>query len=103
MYREFDIGTAKPSAAERAQAPHHLFDFVDPTQEITAGEYARQARQLIGDISARARLPVVVGGTGLYLRALLEGLFAGPQRSEELRERLRQQLAERGSRYLHRI
>src|SRR4051812_5104486 len=65
MYREFDIGTAKPSAAERAKVPHHLFDFVDPTQEMTAGDYARQARQVIAEISARDHLPIVVGGTGL--------------------------------------
>ena len=103
MYREFDIGTAKPSRGERAQAPHHLFDFVEPTQEVTAGEYARQARRVLAEISSRQRLPIVVGGTGLYLRALLEGLFAGPQRSEELRERLRARVGERGSDYLHRI
>ncbi|HTS06886.1 MAG TPA: tRNA (adenosine(37)-N6)-dimethylallyltransferase MiaA [Candidatus Eisenbacteria bacterium] len=103
MYREFDIGTAKPSSEERARVPHHLLDFVDPTQEMTAGEYARRARKVIDEINARARLPVVVGGTGLYLRALLEGLFAGPQGSEALRERLRERVAERGSGYLHRI
>lgn len=103
MYREFEIGTAKPSAAERARAPHHLFDFVDPAGYITAGEYARRARLVLGEISSRGHLPIVVGGTGLYLRALLEGLFPGPQRSEELRERLREQSAEHGSSYLHRI
>ena len=103
MYRELDIGTAKPSPEERARVPHHLFDFVDPAEEMTAGEYARQAREVIGEINARARLPIVVGGTGLYLRALLEGLFTGPQRSDELRERLRERTAERGSGYLHRI
>jgi len=103
MYREFDIGTAKPNAAELARAPHHLFSFVDPRQEITAGEYARQARQVLEEIKVRGHLPIVVGGTGLYLRALLEGLFPGPQRSEELRERLRERSAGRGSGYLHRI
>jgi tRNA dimethylallyltransferase len=103
MYREFDIGTAKPTRAERAQAPHHLFDFVDPTQDVTAGEYSRQARQVLAEINSRHHLPVVVGGTGLYLRALLEGLFPGPQRSEELRERLRQRAARRSPGYLHRI
>jgi len=103
MYREFDIGTAKPSAAERARAPHHLLDFVDPTQDMTAGEYARQARLVLGEITARHHMPIVVGGTGLYLRALLEGLFPGPQRSEELRERLRERAADHGSKYLHRI
>jgi tRNA dimethylallyltransferase len=103
MCREFDIGTAKPTLSQREQVPHHLFDFVDPTQEITAGEYARRARQQLSEIGARGRLPIVVGGTGLYLRALLEGLFAGPQRSEELRERLRARVVERGSDYLHKI
>lgn len=103
MYREFDIGTAKPSLAERVQAPHHLVDYIDPTREVTAGEYAREAREVLAAIKARGHLPIVVGGTGLYLRALLEGLFAGPQRSEELRERLRAKAADRGSEYLHRI
>lgn len=103
MYREFDIGTAKPSPTERAQVPHHLFDCVEPTQEMTAGEYARQARQVLAEIRARDHLPIVVGGTGLYLRALLDGLFPGPQRSEELRERLRDLASSRGSGYLHRI
>jgi tRNA dimethylallyltransferase len=103
MYREFDIGTAKPSATERARAPHHLFDVVDPKEEMTAGEYARRARQVLAEIKWRNHLPIVVGGTGLYLRALLEGFFPGPQRSEELRERLRKSAAKRGPGYLHRI
>jgi tRNA dimethylallyltransferase len=103
MYREFDIGTAKPSASERARAPHHLFDCVDPRQYMTAGEYARQARQVLAEIDSRHHLPIVVGGTGLYLRALLEGLFPGPRRSEELRERLRETAASRGSDHLHGI
>jgi len=103
MYREFEIGTAKPTLAERARVPHHLLDFVDPCGFITAGEYARQAREVLQQIKARGALPIVVGGTGLYLRALLEGLFAGPQRSEELRGRLREQAEEKGPGYLHRI
>jgi tRNA dimethylallyltransferase len=103
VYRDFEVGTAKPSTAERARAPHHLFDIADPTEEMTAGEYARRARAVLAEIAARGRLPIVVGGTGLYLRALLEGLFAGPQRSEELRERLRARVSERGSAYLHKI
>ncbi len=103
MYREFDIGTAKPSASERERAPHHLFDVFDPTQEVTAGEYARQARQVLLEIRRRGHLPIVVGGTGLYLRALLEGLFPGPQRSEDLRERLRERASSRGSGHLHHI
>lgn len=103
MYREFDIGTAKPTASELARAPHHLLDCVAPTGHITAGEYARQARQVLKEIKARGHLPILVGGTGLYLRALLEGLFPGPQRSEELRVRLRDRVESRGSSYLHRI
>jgi tRNA dimethylallyltransferase len=103
MYREFEIGTAKPTPGERARAPHHLLDFVEPTTYITAGQYARQAREVLQQIKSRGALPIVVGGTGLYLRALLEGLFAGPQRSEELRQRLRERAGEKGSAYLHRI
>jgi tRNA dimethylallyltransferase len=103
MYREFDIGTAKPTAAERGRVPHHLLDSIAPTSPITAGEYTRQARQVLTEIKARGHLPILVGGTGLYLRALLEGLFPGPQRSEELRERLRERAENRGPSYLHRI
>jgi tRNA dimethylallyltransferase len=101
MYREFDIGTAKPTPSDRARAPHHLLDCVEATRHVTAGEYARQARQVLDEIKRRGHLPIVVGGTGLYLRALLEGLFPGPQRSEELRERLRQLAKNRGSSHLH--
>jgi len=91
------------SLAERARVPHHLVDVVDPLQDVTAGEYARQARAVLTEIKSRNHLPIVVGGTGLYLRALLEGLFPGPQRSQELRERLRELATSRGSEYLHRI
>ena len=103
MYREFDVGTAKPTASEVARAPHHLLNCVASTSHVTAGEYARQARQVLDEIKARGNLPILVGGTGLYLRALLEGLFPGPQRSEELRKRLRDRAENRGSSYLHRI
>ena len=103
MYREFDIGTAKPTASERARVPHHLLDCVAPTGHITAGEYARQATLALEQVKARGHMPILVGGTGLYLRALLEGLSPGPQRSEELRRRLRERAASRGSDYLHRI
>ena len=103
MYREFEIGTATPSAEERARVPHHLFDVIPPDSYMTAGEYARQGRQVLNEIKDRGHLPVVVGGTGLYLRALLEGLFPGPQRSEELRARLREAAERRGPGYLHRI
>lgn len=103
MYREFDIGTAKPTAAERARVPHHLFDCVEPNEFVTAGEYARRARTVLEEIKARNHVPIVVGGTGLYLRALIEGLFPGPQRSEELRARLRERAATKGSVYVHQI
>ena len=103
MYRGFEIGTAKPTSAERAEVPHHLVDFVDPLCDVSAGEYARQARQVVSEIAGREHLPIVSGGTGLYLRALLDGLFAGPQRSEVLRNRLRRRADVRGSNYLHRL
>jgi len=103
MYREFRIGTAKPTSEELSLAPHHLFDEINPLGHTTAGEYARRAKNVIQEIRNRSALPIVVGGTGLYLRALLEGLFAGPVRSEELRERLRERQQNRGSQHLHRI
>jgi tRNA dimethylallyltransferase len=87
VYRGLDIGSAKATAAERAEVPHHLLDVVDPDQPFSAADYSHLARAAIREISARARLPVVVGGTGLYLRALLQGLFPGPSRSEPLRRR----------------
>jgi len=103
MYREFEIGTAKPSVEERAEIPHHLLDSVDPLDDVSAGEYARQARQVLCDVAQRERLPIVSGGTGLYLRALLEGLFPGPGRSEDLRNKLRGRVQKHGSEHLHRV
>ena len=103
VYREFDIGTAKPSVDERRRVPHHLLDIVAPDELVTAGDYSRAARRAIQEISSRGHMPIVVGGTGLYLRALLEGLFAGPPRSEELRARLRERMSERGAEYLHKL
>jgi len=103
VYRELEIGTAKPSQEERRRVPHHLIDVVAPTEFVTAGDYARLARRTILEIHWRGCVPIVTGGTGLYLRALLEGLFAGPPRSEELRERLREQATERGAEYLHKV
>jgi tRNA dimethylallyltransferase len=103
IYRELVIGTAKPSAPERARAPHHMLDLVAPEEPFTAGDYARLARQVLGEIAARGRLPIVAGGSGLYLRALLEGLFAGPLRSEQLRDRLRRRAREKSPGYLHRV
>ena len=88
MYRYFDIGTAKLTASERRNIPHYLIDVLDPDQVFTAGEYARLARGVLAEISARGRVPIVAGGTGFYFRALLEGLFPGPARDQALRDRL---------------
>ena len=103
VYRGMEIGTAKPSHEERAQVPHHMIDVYELNEHSTAGDYARRARKAIAEITSRGHLPIVTGGTGLYLRALLEGLFAGPQRSEELRERLLQSNSRHGTGWLHRI
>jgi tRNA dimethylallyltransferase len=88
VYRHFDIGTAKLPPDERRGIPHHLIDIVEPGHLFTAGEYARLARLTITAIAERGKLPVVAGGTGFYLRALLDGLFAGPTRDQALRDRL---------------
>jgi tRNA dimethylallyltransferase len=88
LYRGFDIGTAKTPPSARCGIPHHLFDVLDPQNSSSAGDYARAARQAIARISSRGRLPVVTGGTGFYLRALLDGLPALPARDETLRARL---------------
>jgi tRNA dimethylallyltransferase len=103
VYRDFEIGTAKPTAAERARVPHHCIDIVSPEREYSAGDYQRDGRAAIADITARGKLPIVTGGTGLYLRALLEGLFDGPQRSEELRNRLRRSAVRHGAGWLARL
>jgi tRNA dimethylallyltransferase len=103
VYRGMEIGTAKPSLAERARVPHHLIDIYSPDEHSTAGDYARLAREAIREITARNRLPIVTGGTGLYLRALLDGLFAGPQRSQELRARLERSHGRHGAGWLHRV
>ena len=103
VYRGMDLGTAKPTSHERAQVPHHLIDVADPDQPFTAGEYSRQARAALSAIAKRGRLPIVTGGTGLYLRALTEGLFAGPERQQELRARLQQSRKRHGEAWLHRL
>ncbi len=103
VYRGLDVGSAKPTAAERARVPHHAIDILDADEPSTAGDYARAARVALAEIKTRGRLPIVTGGTGLYLRALLEGLAPAPPRDEELRERLRERAAQHGSQYLHRL
>jgi tRNA dimethylallyltransferase len=103
VYRGMELGTAKPTKEERARVPHHLIDVAEPDEPFTAGEYSRRARAALRDIAVRERLPIVTGGTGLYLRALTEGLFAGPARHEDLRARLRRSAERHGSARLHRV
>ena len=103
VYRGLDVGSAKPTAEDRARVPHHAIDILDANEPSTAGDYARAARAALAEIKARGRLPIVTGGTGLYLRALMEGLAPAPTRDEELRERLRERVAQRGPEYLHRL
>lgn len=103
LYRGFDIGTAKPTLAERAGTPHHLVDVLDPSEASTAGDYRERAERVLSDLKTRGKLPVLTVGTGLYLRALLEGLADLPQRSEELRERLRASAVNHGKGHLHGI
>ena len=88
IYRSFNIGSAKLAPAERRGIPHHLIDVIDPTALFTAGDYARLGRIALSEIAGRGRIPVMVGGTGFYLRALLEGLFPGPRRDQHTREAL---------------
>ncbi|MGA9669182.1 MAG: tRNA (adenosine(37)-N6)-dimethylallyltransferase MiaA [Terracidiphilus sp.] len=103
VYRGMDLGTAKPTPEERVRLPHHLIDVAYPNQLFTAGEYSRQARAALKDIAGRGKLPIVTGGTGLYLRALTEGLFAGPARQTELRARLVKSRQRFGEGWLHRV
>jgi tRNA dimethylallyltransferase len=103
VYRGMEIGTAKPTLDERMRVPHHLIDVFAPDEPCTAGDYSRLAREAIAGITQRGRLPIVAGGTGLYLRALLDGLFPAPQRHEPLREKLRARAAEKSPGHLHRI
>jgi tRNA dimethylallyltransferase len=103
VYRGFDIGTDKVPLAERQGIAHHLIDIVDPTEQYTAARYARDAARTIRGIQARGALPVVVGGTGLYYRALTRGLFPGPGRDVDLRARLETIASRRGTGFLHRM
>jgi tRNA dimethylallyltransferase len=102
VYRGFDIGTDKVPLAERGGIPHHLIDVADPLEEYSAARYAREASAAIRDITARGRLPILVGGTGLYYRALTRGFFPGPARDSALRARLERIADRRGPEYLHR-
>jgi tRNA dimethylallyltransferase len=102
VYRGFDIGTDKVPLSEQRGIPHHMVDVVDPIEEYSAARYAREAAAVIRDISSRGSLPILVGGTGLYYRALTRGMFDGPGRDEVLRRRLERVAARRGPSALHR-
>jgi tRNA dimethylallyltransferase len=103
VYREMEIGTAKPSREERSLVQHHMIDIAWPDETCTAGDYSRQAREALTGITGRGRLPIVAGGTGLYLRALIDGLFPSPLTNPTHRERLRAIATTRGPAYLHRL
>jgi tRNA dimethylallyltransferase len=103
VYRRIQIATAKVPFSERQGVPHHLIDIVEPTENFTAGEYARVAAQTIHEIESRGRMPVLAGGTGFYLRALISPLFEGPKTDLRLRERLARLRDERGAEHLHRL
>jgi tRNA dimethylallyltransferase len=103
VYREMEIGTAKPTHEERDIVPHHMIDIAWPDEPCTAGDYSRQARESLAGITERGHIPIVAGGTGLYLRALIDGLFPAPPQKPGQRERLRTIAATRGPEWLHRI
>ena len=103
LYCGFDLGSGKLPARERRGVAHHLLDCLAPSEVFTAGDYRREALKVLADLRGRAKLPIFVGGTGLYLRALLVGLFEGPLRSEVLRQRLRTMSERRGREFLHRL
>jgi len=101
VYRGMDVGTGKPSPADRRTVPHHLLDLCHPSQVFSAFEFAQRARRLVEEIQARGRLPILVGGTGLYLRAFLKGQLSGGAASAATRIRLRTEAANAGSAALH--
>ena len=103
VYRGFDIGTDKVAVADRRGIPHHLIDIAEPTDDYTAAQYARDAAAAIRDIHARHRLPILVGGTGFYFRALTRGLFPGPGGDAAMRRRLESTAERRGVTFLHRL
>ena len=103
VYRGFDIGTDKVPMHERRGIPHHLIDIADPTEEYTAAQFAKDAAAVIADIHSRGKLPILVGGTGFYYRALTRGLFPGPGKDAGLRQRLEHVARRKGVEKLHRM
>jgi len=101
VYRGFDIGTDKVPAAARQGVPHHMIDVAEPTEEYSAARYGREAAAVVRDVAARGRLPILVGGTGLYYRALTRGFFPGPARDTALRARLERIADRKGVERLH--
>src|SRR5262249_44862120 len=101
IYRGMDIGTAKPSQAQRESVPHHLLDLCEPHESFSVAQYLAAANEAATDVCARGRVPLFVGGTGLYLRALLRGVFDGPQIPPEIRHQLESELAATSPADLH--
>jgi tRNA dimethylallyltransferase len=101
VYRGMDIGTAKPTADERARAPHHLIDLIEPDVDFSIAEYVAAAHRAVADVRSRGQAVLFVGGTPLYLKALLRGLFVGPAADWEFRRRMEAEAAEHGDHYLH--
>ncbi len=98
VYRGLDVGTAKPSREDRARVPHHLIDVLEPEEAYSAGEFARRAREAIEEIQGRGRVAIVVGGSGLYLRALFQGMSPLPPSDPQMRRILLQRLEAEGLR-----
>ncbi|MCB5271475.1 MAG: tRNA (adenosine(37)-N6)-dimethylallyltransferase MiaA [Candidatus Cloacimonetes bacterium] len=103
VYKYMDIGTAKPTLAERQAIPHHLIDIITPDQSYNAGLFAQDAHRIITSLKAQGKIPIICGGTGLYVKVLLEGLFEHPPLEPGLREYLQKEMAERGMEQMHQL
>lgn len=101
IYRGLDIGTAKPSKEVRAKIPHHFIDILDPDEDYSAGEYGQEARKKINELLSNGRVPIIVGGSGLYIKALVDGLFEGPAKNKEIREQLEDEAKRYGKEMLY--
>ena len=103
IYRELTIGTNQPSSQDKSSVPHHLYDFLEPSARFSAADYERFAGQVIDEILSRRKLPIVVGGTGFYMKALLKGVWATPPKDADLSQRLKAALKRRGNLFMHRM